>query len=270
MALRTASPAAVGEGLAAHVGQHPARRDAVDPDPAGSELGAERPGEGDDGALGGGVVGVERLAALAGRRGDEHDRARAAGQHPPRGLGAEGAHRGEVDADRLVPLARPSSSSIGGALPDAVVRDERRRRGRGASSARARRRSASPSRARSARRATAVEPAASISATVSPGRRLVARVGHGDARPEAPEEPAHGAADAAAASRDERGLPGQAEHGQDAIRRRGRVASRRRPRAGGGLIESRDAVHHVRGDRGLRQDDAAALAGRAAGRRRAS
>ena len=40
-----------------------------------------------------------------------------------------------------------------------------------------------------------------------------------------------------------------------------------RRRTGGWLVESPDAVHHVRGDRGLRQEHAAAAAGRAAGRR---
>ena len=53
-----------GEGGGAHLGVHPARRDAVDRDVRGT-LDRERLGQRDERALGGGVVGVERLAPLA-------------------------------------------------------------------------------------------------------------------------------------------------------------------------------------------------------------
>src|SRR2546422_8466547 len=46
--------------LLAHLRIHPSRRDAVDRDVARRELDGEGLGERDDGALGGGVVGVER------------------------------------------------------------------------------------------------------------------------------------------------------------------------------------------------------------------
>jgi hypothetical protein len=56
-----------------------------------------------------------------------------------------------------------------------------------------------------------------------PRRLLVAGIGHGDACPEAPEERAHGPADAAAAPGHERGPAGQGEHGGKLPAARGHV-----------------------------------------------
>src|SRR2546422_11602401 len=84
--------------LLAHLRIHPSRRDAVDRDVARRELDGEGLGERDDGALGGGVVGVERLAPLAGGGRHEYDPAARGGE------GGSGAAPGE---DRLRDGAPP-------------------------------------------------------------------------------------------------------------------------------------------------------------------
>ena len=69
----------VGEGGGGHVGGDPAGSDAVGVDALRGELGGEALGEGDEGALAGGIVGVEGLAARGGGGGDVDDVAAGGG-----------------------------------------------------------------------------------------------------------------------------------------------------------------------------------------------
>src|SRR2546422_10142595 len=95
--------------LLAHLRIHPSRRDAVDRDVARRELDGEGLGERDDGALGGGVVGVERLAPLAGGGRHEYDPATGGGEGD-RGA-AHGQHGGGNGAPRGLP---PRVGQVGG------------------------------------------------------------------------------------------------------------------------------------------------------------
>src|ERR1017187_7771463 len=127
-----------------HLRVRPAGCDAVGVDRVRGELGGERLGEGDDGALGGGVVSVKAFAALAGRGGDEDDVAASGGRG---GIGraergADGCGRGtsehvggggvnqaedaiEIGGDGAVPLGSGhGGDGGGGGRPDAVVGDE--------------------------------------------------------------------------------------------------------------------------------------------------
>src|ERR1019366_9078669 len=126
-----------------HLGVGPAGGDAVGVDAVGGELGGERLGEGDDGALGGGVVGVASLATLAGGGGDEDDVSASglerdtagggvgiafragAGEHVGGGGVDEAEDTRDIGGNRAMPLGGGHASDGGGdRRPDAVVGDE--------------------------------------------------------------------------------------------------------------------------------------------------
>src|SRR2546430_1509946 len=101
----------------------PPRSDAVHVDPTGGELDRERLRKRDDRAFRGRVVGVERLAALSGRRRHEHDPP-AVGQERNGGA-AHVQHAVQVGAQRRIPL--PVGHGRDGHVlrrPDAVIHDQ--------------------------------------------------------------------------------------------------------------------------------------------------
>src|ERR1017187_7652250 len=127
-----------------HLRVGPAGCDAVGVDSVRGEFGGERLGEGDDGTLGGGVVGVKAFAALAGRGGDEDDvaasggrggigraergadrRGRGTSEHVGGGGGNQAEDAIEIGGDGAVPLGSGhGGDGGGGGRPDVVVGDE--------------------------------------------------------------------------------------------------------------------------------------------------
>ena len=196
--------------MASHVGQDPAGRNGIDADTVGRQLGGERPREGEERALGGGVVRVVCLAPLAGRGGDGDDDARAAGNHDPRGVVAHGVGAAKVDLQRLVPLLGGHGLD-GRPLPDPVAHHHH-------------------VEGAEACHGLVDETAGLVGAGhVGAGREglasgalhlghrlqrrgLVADVVHGHAGAEQAEVAAYGPSDAAAAARDERRLALERQH----------------------------------------------------------
>ena len=119
----------IAKDVGGHLGGDPAGGDAVAVDALADEFGGETFGEADEGSLGGGVVGVEGFAALAGGGADEDDMSADPIHEGLRlHLGYGGADYAEdaveVDAEGVSPLSgghRADGGVVGG--PDAVVED---------------------------------------------------------------------------------------------------------------------------------------------------
>src|SRR5690606_9211230 len=116
-----------------HVGHRAgdeARGDAVDGDAAAADLLGQRLGEADHAGLGGGVVGLARVAGDADHRGDADDAAGAALHHPLHGGAAEAEIGFQIDLDDVgeVLVLHPHQQAV---LGDAGVGDEDVQRGAG-------------------------------------------------------------------------------------------------------------------------------------------
>ena len=120
----------MAKDIGGHFGGDPAGSDAVAVDALGDEFGGEAFGEADEGAFGGGVVGVEGFAALAGGGADEDDV--ASGVAVASGwdcIWATAARTTPKTLSRLMPrVSAPLGGGHGGdggvvGGPDAVVED---------------------------------------------------------------------------------------------------------------------------------------------------